>query len=120
MKLYQLKIVQVNSLNKQEDNKHIRPLWFATHPKAQVHKFDCEVDKGEGCNIMPLYIYRSIFRDKRLELPMMIITRYGDSLAITIGPCTAILLTGCQAPRKAMLQVTDTRGHLIIGRETAR
>ena len=29
------------------------------HPKAQVHKFDCEVDTWAGFNIMLLYIYRS-------------------------------------------------------------
>ena len=50
------------------------------------------------------------FRDGRPELPKVIITRYGDSLVANTGSCTAILLSGCQAPRKAMFQVTDTRG----------
>ena len=75
-----MKTVQLNSLNKQEDNKHIRLLWLATHPKAQVNKLDCKVDTGAECNIMPLYIYRSIFEDQRLELDMMMITGYGDTL----------------------------------------
>ena len=51
---------------------------------------------------------------------MMMITGYGDSLVTTTGSCTAVLLTGCQVPRKAMFQVMDTRGYLIIGRETVR
>ena len=53
---HHMKMVQVNSFNKQEDNKDIRPLWLTTCPKVQVYKFDCEVDTGAGCNIMPLYI----------------------------------------------------------------
>ena len=119
MTFHHMYMVKLNSLNKQEDNKHIRPLSLATPPKAEIHKSDCKVDTGVGCNIMPLYIYRSIFRSQRLELPMMI-TRYGNSLVITTGSCIAVLLTGCQAPRKAVFQVTDTRGYLVIERETAR
>ena len=91
-----------NSLIKQEDNKHIRPLWLTTHPKAQVHKFDCEVDTGAWCTIMSLHIYRSILGDRRLEPPMMIITGYGDSLVANTGLCTALLLTGYQVLRKAL------------------
>ena len=67
---------------------------------------------------MPLYICRSIFRDQRPEPHMMIITRFGDSPAVNTGSYTAIPLTSCQAPRKAMHIVIDTRGYLIPGRET--
>ena len=49
---------------------------------------------------------------------MMTITGYGDSPVAYTGSCTAVLLTGSQAPRKALFQVTDTRGYLILGRET--
>ena len=106
-------------LSNQED-KHIRPLWLTTYHMAQVHKFDCEVDIGAGCNIILLYIYRSIFGDQTPELPIRMITTYGDSMVTTAGLCKAVLLTWCQVPRKAMFQVMDTSGYLIIGRETAR
>ena len=36
------------------------------------------------------------------------------------GSCTAVLLTGCQAPQKAGLQVTDKTGYLILGHEIAQ
>ena len=53
-------------------------------------------------------------------MPMMIITKNGDSLVANTGSYTAVLLTGCQVLRKAMFQVMDTRGYLILGRETVR
>ena len=53
--------VQVNSLNKQEDNKNVWPMWLMTQHNTQVHKFDSELDTGVGCNITSLYMYRTIF-----------------------------------------------------------
>ena len=66
---------------------------------------------------MPLYIYRSILGDRRPELPTMIITGYGSSPVANTGYCPAVLLTLCQASRKA---VFPSHGHLILGRETVR
>ena len=60
-----MQIVQVNSLNKEEDYSHIWSLWVSTKYEAQVHHFDCKIDSGTGCNIVPLFIYRSLFRDKK-------------------------------------------------------
>ena len=108
-----MKTVQVNSLNKQEDNKHIIPLWLATCPRLQSwhrSRVQCHTP----------YIYRLLFGDQRPELPMMMITRYGNSLVSTTESYIAVLLTGCQVPQKAMFQVTDTRGYLIAGTETVR
>ena len=62
---YHMQTVQVKSLTKQADNRYIQPLWLSTQPDAQVHQFDCGDDSEAGCNIMPLYIYRSLFRDKK-------------------------------------------------------
>ena len=50
----------------------------------------------------------------------MIITRHGDSQVANTGLSTAVLPTRCQAPRKAIFQVMDTRGYLTLGRETVR
>ena len=69
---------------------------------------------------MPLYIYRSIFRDQRPEPPSMIINGYGDSLVANTGSSSAVFLNGCQELRKAKFQVTDTREYLIPGGETMR
>ena len=92
--------VQVNSLNEQKDIKHICPLWLMTQHNAQVHKFNSEADNEVRCNIMPLYIYRAVFWDRRLEPPTVLTSGYGDSLVVNKGLCTAILLTGCQTLRR--------------------
>ena len=47
-------------------------------------------------------------------MPVMIIIGYGDSTAANTGLYTAVLLAGCQVPRKAVSKVTDTRRYLIL------
>ena len=78
--LHHLQTVQANSLNKQEDNKHIPPLRMSIQQNGQVHQFNCKVNLGAGCNIMPLYIYMLLFKDQRPEPPTVLISGYGDSL----------------------------------------
>ena len=111
-----MQMVQVNSLNKQEESMHIWPLWLTTQVDAQVHQFDCKGDLGAGYNIMPLYIYRSLFGEPG---PLTVFTDgHGDSPVKCQGLCTAVLFTGCQAPQKPVFQVTDTRQYFIFGHET--
>ena len=87
-----------STLNKQEGSGHILQLWVSPQLDAQVHQFDCEVDSGAGCNkLLPLYIYRSLFRDKNLEYSTVLINGYGDSPVENEGSCTTVLLTGNQA-----------------------
>ena len=64
---------QVNSLKKWEDSRHIQPLWVSTQLDAQEHQFDCEVNSGAGCSIMPLYIYWLLFRDKKPNPPKVLV-----------------------------------------------
>ena len=75
-----MQTVQVNSLSDQKDNKYIQPLWLTMQHNAKVHKFCSEVDIGVGSNIIPLYIYRAVSEDRRLEPPTVLISGYGDSL----------------------------------------
>ena len=99
---HHIQTIKANSLNKQEDNMHIQPLWLRTQLDAQVHQFDCEVDSGARCNIMPLYIYGLLFRDKKPEPPIVFINGYGDYQGKNQGSWTAVHLTWCQAPQKAV------------------
>ena len=115
-----MQTTQINSLNKQEDNRHFQLLWLATQLNAQVSQFDCEVDSGAGCNIISLYIYRSLSGDKKLEPPTVFIDGYDDSPVKKQGSCTVVLLTGCQVSQKEVFRVTDTRGYLILCCETAQ
>ena len=75
---HHMQTVQVNSLTKQEDKRHIWPPWLTAQLDAQVHQFDCEVDTGAGCNVMSLYIYRSLFEDKKPEPSTFSINGHGD------------------------------------------
>ena len=109
-----MQTVWVKSLNKQEDNMHIQPLLASTQLYTQVHQFDCEVDSGARCNIVPLYICRLMLRDKKPEPNTVLINAKSDSPVKNQRSCTAVILTGNQAPQKAVFQVTGVRGYLIL------
>ena len=70
---------------------------------------------------MPLYLHKSLFGDKELLPTSVRIFDYGESPIANLGVCTIAIHTGnSQEPQMATCQVTDTRGYLILGRETAR
>ena len=48
-----MQMVQVNSLNKQEDNRHIWLLWLTTQTDAQVCQFDCNIDLEQDATSCP-------------------------------------------------------------------
>ena len=113
-----MQTVQVKSLKKTGRQQTYLATVVSTQLNAWVHQFGCEVDLGAGCNIMPLYIYRLLFRDKKPEPSTVLINGYGDSSVKNPGSCRAMLLTGSHAPQKAVFQVTDIREYLILGHET--
>ena len=51
----------------------------------------------------------------KLEPPTVLISGYGDFPLKNQGLSIALFLIGNQAPKKAVFQVTDTRGYLILG-----
>lgn len=70
---------------------------------------------------MPLYLHKSLFGDKSLTPTSVQIFGYGESPVANLGACTIAIHTGDrQLPQMATCQVTDTRGYLILGRETAQ
>ena len=69
---------------------------------------------------MPLYIYRLLLRDMKLQLPTVFINGYNDSPVKHQESCTAPLLNENQVLQKAVFQVTDTKLNLILGHETAK
>ena len=75
MTFHHLQTVQTNSLNnKQEDNNHIHPILVSMQHSCQIHQFDCEVDSGAGYNIMPLYIYKLLFKQWIPQPPSILIS----------------------------------------------
>ena len=71
--------------------------------------------------MMPLYLHKSLFGDNSLTPTSVQIFGYGESPVANLGACTIAIHTGDrQQPQMATCQVTDTRGYLILGRETAQ
>ena len=117
-----MQAVQFNSPNKQEDDRHILPMWMSTQLNVQLHQFDCEFDSRVGYNVMFLYTYRSLFRDKKLEPPTDLINGYSGSPVKNKELPTAALLTGNQAPQKTVSQVMaqEDTSSLVVKQPTDR
>ena len=111
--------VQVHSLNNTDTERHIRPLWLTTETDPTIHKLDCEVDSGAGCNVMPLFIYKALFGEQKLSPATVIISGYGNQPVQNLGSCIVQLHTGDKPQQTAICQVTNTSGYLILGRESA-
>jgi len=101
-------------------SKHIKPLWLSTASEGPIHQVECEIDTGAGCNVMPLYMYKSLFGDKELMPTSVQNFGYGESAIAKLGACIITIHTSNKQPQMATCQVTDTRGHLILGRTTAQ
>ena len=119
---YHIQSFFVKSIN-DISNKHTRPLWLQLSAAngGIIYQIECEIDSGAGCNVMPLYLHKSLFGDKEVLPTSVRIFSYGESPAANLGACTIAIHTGnSQDPQMATCQVTDTRGYLILGRETAQ
>ena len=53
-----------------------------------------EIDTGAGCNVMPLYLHKSLFGDKILTPTSVQIFGYGESPVANLGACTIAIHTG--------------------------
>ena len=110
----------VKSIN-DTSSKHIKPLWLSRASGGPIYQVVCEIDTGAGRNVMPLYLHKSLFGDNSLTPTSVQIFGYGESPVANLGACTIAIHTGDrQQPRMATCQVTDTRGYLILGRETTQ
>ena len=47
-------------------NKHIRTLWLSVANAGIIYQIECEINSGAGCDVMPLYLHKSLFGDKEL------------------------------------------------------
>jgi len=101
-------------------SKHIKPLWFSAASEGPIHQAEGEIDTGVGCNVMPLYMYKSLFGDKELMPTSVQIFGYGESPIANLGACTITIHTSNKQPQMATCLVTGTRGYLILGRPTAQ
>ena len=117
---YNIQTFHAKSIN-DISSKHTEPLWLSTASGGPIHQGECEIDTGAGCNVMPLYLYISLIGDKSLTPTSLQMFGYGESLVPSVGACTIVIHTGDrQQPQIATCQVTDTRGYLILGRESAQ
>ena len=117
---HHIQTFHVKSIN-DTSSKHIKPLWLSTASGGPIYEVECEIDAGAGCNVMPLYLHKSLFGDKSLTPTSVQIFGYGESPVANLGACSIAIHTGDrQQPQMATCQVTDTRGYLILRRETAQ
>ena len=117
---HHIQTFHVKSIN-DTSSKHITPLWLSTASGWPIYQVECEIGTGAGCNVMPLYLHKSLSGDKILTPTSVQIFGYGESPVANLGACTIAIHTGDrQQPQMATCQVTDTRGYLILGRETAQ
>ena len=58
------KTIPVTSLQAPSAGKHISPLWISQSTDSAMQQIDCEVHTGAGCNILPLYKAREIFKQE--------------------------------------------------------
>ena len=56
-----LKTVQVSRLEANEQSEHIQPAWIAQSQNSMKQQLDVKIDKGAGCNVMPLYKVQELF-----------------------------------------------------------
>ena len=117
---HHIQAFHVKSIN-DTSSKHIKSLWLSTASGGFIYQVECEINTCAGCNVMPLYLHKSLFGDKSLTPTSVQIFGYGESSVANLGACTIAIHTGdIQQPQMATCQVTDTRGYLILGRETTQ
>ena len=115
---YSIQTFHKKSIN-DTSSKHTEPLWLSTASGGPIHQVECEIDTGAGCNVMPLYLHISLIGGKSLTPTSLQIFGYGESPLPNLGACTIAIHTGDrQQPQMTTCQVTDTRGYLILGRES--
>ena len=101
-------------MGKVKDTRKIKP--------AKVHEMRAEAAVKLWMQQQQQYAasYKKTAYYKKPEPPIVSIKGYGDSPVNSQGPCTAIPLIGCQTSQKAVFQVTETRGYLILGQQTGQ
>ena len=117
---HHIQAFHVKSIN-DTSSKHIKSLWLSTASGGSIYQVECEINTRAGCNVMPLYLHKSLFGDKSLTPTSVQIFGYGESSVANLRACTIAIHTGdIQKPQMATCQVTDTRRYLILGRETTQ
>ncbi len=109
----------VHSLSQAE--VQIKPLWFSTDLLTkETHKVDVEIDSGAGCNVMPEYLYRSIFGKTAPKPSQARIRAYGGVKVPVLGKCSVYIHTADGKCTEAEFEISSPKGHPILGRETSR
>ena len=57
------------------------------------YQVECVVDSGAGCNVMSLYMYKSLFGNNKIVRTPVQIFGYGDSPITNRGVCAVTIHT---------------------------
>ncbi|PFX16986.1 hypothetical protein AWC38_SpisGene18711 [Stylophora pistillata] len=90
---HHIQTFHVKSIN-DTSSKHIEPLWLSTASGGLIYEVECEINIGAVCNVMPLYLHKSLFGDKSLTPTSVQIFGYGESPVANLGACTIVIQTG--------------------------
>ena len=88
---HHIQAFHVKSIN-DTSSKHIKSLWLSTASGGPIRLNARSI--GVGCNVMPLYLHKSLFGDKSLTPISVQIFGYGESLVASLGECTIAIHTG--------------------------
>ena len=109
----------MESLNHPKSEPHICPSWLSQESSSQIFQIDCEVNTGASCNILPLYKAKALFGESlKLGKPTMNLKGYNDSPVENLASCIVYLYHGNKMYR-VLCEVTDSKGHMILGRKQA-
>ena len=90
---HHIQAFHVKSIN-DTSSKHIKSLWLSTASGGSIYQVECEINTCAGCNVMPLYLHKSLFGDKSLTPTSVQIFGYGESPVASLGECTIAIHTG--------------------------
>ena len=104
---HHIQTYHVKSIN-DTSSKHIKPLWLSAASGGPIHQVECEIDTGAGCNITPLYMYKSLFGVNELMPTSVQIYGHGESPIANLGACIITIHTSNKQPQMVTCQVTHS------------
>ena len=116
---HHMQTVQVNSLNKHEDNRHIQSCGCQHNVRHMYTSWTIRWIHKQGTISCPCKSIGHCLQTRNQSITQFS-SMDSDSPVKYQGSCPAVLLGGNKVPQKAVFQVTDTRGYLILGHETVK
>ena len=110
--VHHLKMVMVKTLNCPQPQPHIHPLWLSKELSSQISRSPVKSIQVQAATFC-------VCTKQQLLLERMVnLKGYNDSPVENLGSCSVYLYHGKQT-YKVSFEVTDSKGHMILGRQQA-